>query len=234
MVTAILVGFHIIAASAGLCFGAATLYLRKGFRLHRTFGNLFFLSMLSMSTSAVYLAAVYDQPINIVVGALMFYLVATGWMTVKRVEGNTGLFEIGALVMVVVIAATALAFGLEVTNGLVIHHDAKGETPAENFYKWALIAVIFAIFDVKAILNGGVSGSQRISRHLWRMCFVMLIATLSFFLGQQQVFPEFLRGSYLLTGPVVVVATVTTFWLFRVQFFDWYKKVGSRVTRLTG
>ena len=161
MVTAILVGFHIIAASAGLCFGAVTLYFRKGFRLHRTFGNLFFLSMLSMSTSAVYLAAVYDQPINIVVGALMFYLVATGWMTVKRVEGNTGLFEIGALVMVLVIAAAALAFGLEVTNGLRIHHDAKGETPAENFYKWALIAVIFAIeSSSQAILDTSFSNSS--------------------------------------------------------------------------
>ena len=48
------------------------------------------------------------------------------------------------------------------------------------------------------LMRSGVLGPKRIRRHLWRMCFGLFIATGSFFLGQQQVFPAVLRGSPLL------------------------------------
>jgi len=40
----------------------------------------------------------------------------------------------------------------------------------------------------------GLPAKRRIARHLWLMCFGWFIATGSFFLGQQQVFPAWLRG----------------------------------------
>lgn len=58
---------------------------------------------------------------------------------------------------------------------------------------------------------------QRIARHLWRMCLAMLIATTSFFLGQQKVFPDSLRGSSVLFVPVLVVLAVMIFWMIRVR-----------------
>jgi hypothetical protein len=55
------------------------------------------------------------------------------------------------------------------------------------------------------------------------MCFGLFIATGSFFLGQQQVFPAFLRGSVLLTVLAVLPFPLMIYWLFRVRFSKAYK-----------
>jgi hypothetical protein len=65
-----------------------------------------------------------------------------------------------------------------------------------------------------------ILGSQRLVRHLWRMCFAMLIATGSFFTGQMQVFPTIIRKSNLLgipvlAIPVLLVLVTTLYWIGR-------------------
>jgi uncharacterized membrane protein len=57
MTTSPLVFFHIWAALIGISFGSAALFFRKGSRLHRMSGNVFFISMLTMSASAAYMEA---------------------------------------------------------------------------------------------------------------------------------------------------------------------------------
>ena len=46
-----------------------------------------------MATIAPYLAALIPQRNNAVSGVLVFYLVATAWMTVRRKEGSVAPFE---------------------------------------------------------------------------------------------------------------------------------------------
>jgi uncharacterized membrane protein len=55
------------------------------------------------------------------------------------------------------------------------------------------------------------------------MCFGLFIATGSFFLGQQQVFPAFLRGSIFLTGLALLPFPLMIYWLIRVRFKNAYK-----------
>jgi hypothetical protein len=64
---------------------------------------------------------------------------------------------------------------------------------------------------------GGLTGAPRLKRHLWRMCLALWIATSSFFLGQAQVFPKAIRGSGVLTIPVLTVLVVMFYWLWRVR-----------------
>jgi len=73
------------------------------------------------------------------------------------------------------------------------------------------------------LARGGISGRQRITRHLWRMCYGLFIATGSFFLGQQQVFPAFLRGSIFLTVLALLPFLLMIYWLFRVRFSKAYR-----------
>ena len=89
---------HISAGSLAILSGAAALSVRKGARLHRVFGTVFFLSILAMSVMGAYLAVLIPQRATAVVGLFTFYFVATAWMTVKRREGTTGAFEIAACV----------------------------------------------------------------------------------------------------------------------------------------
>ena len=56
------------------------------------------------------------------------------------------------------------------------------------------------------------------------MCYgLFIIATGSFFLGQQQVFPAFLRGSIFLTLPALLPVPLLIYWFFRVRFSKAYK-----------
>jgi hypothetical protein len=86
------------------------------------------------------------------------------------------------------------------------------------------VAALAAAGDLRLILRRGILGAQRITRHLWRMCFALFIAAGSFFLGQQQVFPASVRGSPFLFVPVLAILALMIFWLCRVRFTSIYKK----------
>ena len=55
------------------------------------------------------------------------------------------------------------------------------------------------------------------------MCYALFIATGSFLLGQQQVFPAFLRGSIFLTVPALLPLPLLIYWFLRVRFSKVYK-----------
>ena len=105
---------HIGSGSVAILSGAGALVFRKGGRLHRQLGTVFLAAMLVMAGVASLLAAVavamghQSQIGNVFGGAFAFYLVTTGWLTVRRDEGVVGRFEIGACLGVVVIAAVAV------------------------------------------------------------------------------------------------------------------------------
>ena len=62
--------------------------------------------------------------------------------------------------------------------------------------------------------QSGMGG--RVVRHLWRMCVSFFVATGSFFLGQQQVFPKAWRGSAVWFIPAFLPLIVMIYWLVRL------------------
>ena len=217
---------HVVAGTLGIVSGAAALSVRKGERRHRGFGTVFLLCMSSVSALAVYLA-LFVPPIfsgaappsaSVSVGLLTIYLVATAWMTVRRKDGRVGLFEKGAAAVAFGLAAALLIFGLRAAG----MPTAK---PVEYvpYFVFASFAAFAAALDLRVILRGGISGAQRISRHLWRMCFALFFATAFFFLGQQQVLPKFMRGSPVLVLLALAPLVLMIFWIFRVRFSNRFK-----------
>jgi hypothetical protein len=86
------------------------------------------------------------------------------------------------------------------------------------------VMLLAAAGDVRMLVRGGAFGAKRIVRHLWRMCFGLFIATGSFFLGQQQVFPVWLRKTNVLFVPALLPLVLLIFWVFRVWFSNAYRK----------
>ncbi len=214
--------FHIGGGSVGILSGTAAVTVAKGERLHRRFGTVFVLAMLVMASFAVGLAVfltqigVTQQKSNLAAGIFAAYLVATAWMTVKRPAGQIGTFE---RIAFAVILATAGLFG---TWGVMASLSPKGAFDgylAVFYYVFAGIAALLAALDFKVILNGGISGTARIARHLWRMCLAFFFAAGSFFIGQQKVMPAFLHGSPVLIALGVAPLAVMAFWLVRVRFW---------------
>ena len=96
---------HICAGILGLVSGAAAISFRKGSRRHGIAGNVFVISMMSMSTAAAYLALMKHQMNNVFGGVLAFYLVTTAWATARRRDGETGIFDWGALLFALAVGA---------------------------------------------------------------------------------------------------------------------------------
>ncbi len=218
---------HITAGSLGIVSGYAAVSVAKGERLHRVFGTVFVLSMLTVSALAVYLA-LFVPPTHsggsppsasVSVGILTFYLALTAWMTVRRKAGGAGLFEKGALIAVLGVAAALLIFGLRAASV-----PAAPPGSYVPYFVFASFAAFAAAADLKVVLRGGISGAPRIARHLWRMCFALFFAAAFFFLGQQGSLPRFMRGSPLLFIPALAPLVLMLFWLIRVRFTKWFER----------
>jgi hypothetical protein len=212
---------HIAGGSIALVAGAAAMALRKGSPRHALAGTIFFGSMLVMAGIGAIVAPFLESPrgdprwFDSLAGTFTLYMVATGWMTVRRRAGTTGRFEVVAFLFAAL--AAAFAASLAVTASRNPGATLGGYGPEGYGFVAALFALAAAL-DIKAILAGGVSGIPRIARHLWRMCVGLFIAAGSFFLGQQEVMPEFVRGSPLLVVPPFAVLALMIFWLLRLRF----------------
>jgi hypothetical protein len=134
------------------------------------------------------MALMKHQPGNVLGGALTFYLVATAWRIARRRDGETEGFDWGALLVVLAVVAVASTFGLEAARSQT---GLKYGVAAGPYFFLGSVALIAAVGDVRMLVRGGVSGAQRLARHLWRMCFGWFIASASIFLARPHLFPAF-------------------------------------------
>ena len=85
------------------------------------------------------------------------------------------------------------------------------------FVMFGTVGFLGTIGDVRVLRSGPLQGVSRLARHLWRMCFALFIAALSFFIGQSDEFLEALRIMPLLALPVLTVLATMFYWLWRVR-----------------
>jgi hypothetical protein len=206
---------HICGAIVGLLSGFMAMALRKGSGLHGAAGNVFFVSMLSMSAAGAYMAAfIKPNNGNIMGGVLTFYLVATGWGAGRRRDRKVGIFDVSALLIALAIGTAGVTWGFEAA---ISRSGLKDGYPPFLYFIFGSIALLFAASDVRMIVRGGVSGAQRIARHLWRMSLALLFALLSFYPTRAHLFPRWLNETNLLYVPHVLLIGAMFFWLVRVS-----------------
>ncbi len=213
---------HVAGGSVGIVSGFVALLSRKGGRVHRVAGTVFFVSMLVMATigaGASPFLPVPEMP-NVFAGILVIYLVTTSLAAVRRKDGGIGRFEKGGLAVALGVVAAGVVYILMARNSPT---GTIGKTPPQAFFVFAIVGAIAAAGDLKVILRGGISGAARIARHLWRMCIALTIASGSFFLGQQKVMPVWMQGSPWLFVPVFAPLLLMVFWLIRVRLGNRFK-----------
>lgn len=211
---------HVGAGILAMLAGALAISFRKGSHRHRSAGTVFVICMLSVSAAGAWLAFRKSEADNVLGGIFSFYLVATAWVTARRretlVRGLDWITSLAALT----VAVLWLVWGIEVMRGQMA---VKGQSSAGGYFFFGILALLCAAGDVR-VLRSGIFGRQRLARHLWRMCFGWFIATISFFLGQQQVFPVWLRGSKFLVVMAFLPLMFLAFWLARVRFTGAYRE----------
>ncbi|HYJ30581.1 MAG TPA: hypothetical protein VEW25_09605 [Allosphingosinicella sp.] len=201
---------HIAGGAVALLAGALAAGARKGGRLHAGAGIWFAVAMLVLGASASVLAQARGNAGLGLGGMLTCYFVATSWVTARRRDGATGKFEIAAGALAL-LAAAAIAWA---------GWTGEATTPAGAgpVYLFAAMCLLAGIGDLRAALRRTLRPAQRLSRHLWRMCFAFFIATGSFFLGQQDVMPAAVRGSPILFVLAFAPFALMLFWLVRLRF----------------
>src|SRR3984885_14555355 len=219
---------HILSGTVGMLSGFVAVFLRKGSRRHALAGSVFVVSMLCLSASGTYLATVKHQPGNILGGSLTFYLVATAWMTARRRDGAPGIFDWTALLVVLGVAAAEWTFGVEAAMSPT---GMKYDYPPWPYFIFGSVAALAFAGDVRMLVRGGVSGTKRLARHLWRMCFALFIAAASIFLARQQVFPDVLRRTGVLVFLSFLPILLMIFWFLRIRFAHAYKQKGMAGSR---
>ena len=232
---------HISGGSVGLLSGAAALLVRKGGRLHRLAGKVFAGSMLTMAALGAIAAPLFMLALsagispagvpptfpewaNTFMGIFTLYLVCTGWAGINLKDGALRRFEIGAFLV------AACAAGISSMIGVHIARSATGMIDGLHYlvaYAFGVVFGLAAIADLTVVLRGGVFGKQRIARHLWRMSTAMLIAVVSFLVGQAHIFPAAVRASGVLYLPELSVLGLMIFWMLRVAFSSQFKRTAT-------
>ncbi|WP_339745142.1 hypothetical protein [uncultured Maricaulis sp.] len=207
-----------ITGTVTVLAGTLALLSSKGLLLHRFAGNLFLGCMVALSLSGLYLSFTRMIVFTGFLAMFALYLVTTGWVAAKRKDGASGLFEKIAMGGIIACALGCAVSGFFTPPSLAAPEDVP---PPVAYYVLAVLALAFGILDFSVVRRGGVSGKHRIARHLWRMCFSMFIAVTIFFLGNNNILPEFFRQPALLVAPILSVVIISIFWLLRVLFTRW-------------
>ena len=228
-----ILAIHICAGTLGMLSGTGAMCFRKGSPRHVLAGRIFVASMLTMAVGAVYLAIVRHQSSNIGGGILTFYLIGTAWLTARRRGGETSRSD--WLVMLIPLTLGILTW----MNGFkVVRSGASSQNgvPVGMMFFMGSVMLLAALGDVRMLVRGGVQGTQRLARHLWRMCFGLFIAAGSFFLGPSnrplrllsaaglgQHLPRALFSNGLYLVLTILPLFLLIFWLVRVRFTSAYK-----------
>jgi hypothetical protein len=203
---------HILAGSIALLSGAAALYFRKGSIRHVQAGTVFTVAILAMAGTGALMAAMTWEAETAVVAVLAMYLVATSWVTARHRDGRAGRFELYALAIPVGCFVALLALGFDAVR------NPREEVPPIGLFVFAALAALPAALDISFLLRRRLTGPQRIGRHLWRMCAALLLSVFSFFQGQVDVFPDVVRGSFILSLPTLGTLVLMLYWVLRIRF----------------
>jgi len=203
---------HITAGLIGIASAYVALYALKGADLHRKSGMVFVYSMLAMAASAAVMAWLNTERINTSMGILTLYMVMTGLLTVRRGALDSRRTNVAFMLMAVAVGGYLYSLGFEAAAS---PRGTIDGLPAAGAFVFGSVALLAALGDMRLIRAGSIVGRPRITRHLWRMCFAGFVASGSFFFGQPQVFPEWLRGS----PPLIVLGLLPLlamfYWLAR-------------------
>lgn len=210
---------HIGGGTVGLLSGVVALAAAKGGRIHRAAGNVFFVSMLVMAGIGGAVSPFLNDRISTVAGFMTFYLIATAWITARRRQGVSPFEILGLAIAASGVVSTFVLIWLarQTPDGTL------DGAPPQAFYIFALVSTVALLGDLKLVLRRGIAGAQRIARHVWRMCFGLFVASGSLFLGQQQVFPEWLQATPLLYIAGLAPLPFLIFWMFRVRLSKRYR-----------
>ena len=171
--------------------------------------------MLTLGLSAAGIGAYENSPGQIFAGLVAVYLVFTAMTTVRTLPG-IGQRADSALMLLAFVCAGVMLYGATI-EWLDPTVQVVGRPRVVPPLIGGSVILLTALGDWRALRAGGLRGSRRLARHLWRMCLGLFIATGSFFLGQMKFIPEPVRVVPLLFVLAFAPIPFLIYWMWRVR-----------------
>ena len=219
----VLLWLHIGGGAAGIAAGAVALASRKGGVIHRSAGKMFFGVMLLCYVVATGVAPFLhvEQRTNTIAGLMALYLLLSGWAASQRTDIKAGRQQAAGLVVALGIAGAGALFMQMGANSPTGTVDGA---PPQAFVLFMMIGLVAAAGEINVLVRRTISGPARLARHLWRMCASLFIASGSFFLGQTQLLPEWVRNSMLNVMLAFAPLVAMLVYLVVVRLPGWRKR----------
>ena len=213
---------HAPAGTVGLVAATVALLASKGGGVHRKAGTYFTISMLIMLISGFIAAIFKESTDDMFLSAVVIYTVFTAWLTVHHKKNETGILEYVALGWIVAVAIAVL-----------LTTTIWREIETSNSYFYLLSFAIFcAMGDVRNLHQAGLSGIQRVIRHVWRVGFSLLWAVLALtdkivkILGSDVKELPKEQLIYIIAFPAILILMIIVYWIMYILFFSRKKFAG--------
>lgn len=207
--------FHVLAGTIALAAGSVAIVARKGSAWHRRSGIVFVYAMIAMGLTGVGIS-VYEGNTTVLAGAITAYLVFTAWTAIRPLAEGGRRVDIALMLLAWLFAIGTWMEAIETLGMPGMHRDG---VPAGMQFFFAIVLTFAAIGDLRLIRDGGITGTRRLARHLWRMSFGLWIATGSFIAQfvRMTFVPDWMRSIpvilVLAAGPLVLLV----YWMWRVR-----------------
>ena len=205
---------HFGAGLLGLVSGFFALLAAKGGTLHRRSGIVFVYAMITMGVLATGIALYERKWSTVLGGPFTAYLVFTGMAAVRPITPAHRGVSVGLMVLAVAMGVTQIGMGIQAVSS---PHGTLDGVPAGMYFFLGLTVLVAAVGDWRVIRRGALTGSRRLARHLWRMCFGLFIASGSFFFGQMRFLPKPVRIPALVAIPALAPLVLLLYWMWRVR-----------------
>lgn len=206
---------HFAAGLVSITTGTIALSVTKGGQLHRQSGLVFTWAMVVLGLTAAGIGIYANRPGQVFGGLLAAYFVFSAMTTVKPSPG-IGQRSNVALMVGAFTCGVAMLYG-GMTEWLDPTVTVVGRPRVVPPLVAGTVILLAALGDLRAIQAGGLRGSRRLARHLWRMCFGLFIATGSFFLGQMSFIPGPVRMVPLLLVLAFAPILLLFYWMWLVR-----------------
>lgn len=228
----VLMAFHGLIGTGIIATGLAALLSRKGGRWHRMAGKLFAVQFCLMGlviAASVMAGTGLVSPLGLIYTALIIYLVLTAWATVRTPPATLTRWNHVAPPVAIAIACIALLCGWLAQTGRLQLAD---DIPVEAFFAFAALAVLSASGDIAIVRLGGIAGTGRLIRHVWRMGLALYFSVSTLFTGPGSViFPDAIRGAWPLMIPEFSVVALTIAFIVRLIWAERKVRLPARDRR---
>ena len=198
---------HFPTGTVAILAAFAAFYYPKGSSKHKKAGQVFTIAMLIMLISGGIAGALKGSVEDMFLAALVSYTVFTAWLTVRQHQPVIGILEYLALVYIVIFGLAALSINPE--------WDKVREPGVFTFD--AIMALIFAVGDIRNIQLKGMKRTYQLARHIWRISFSLVWAALAFSDKIIKMLDSTIdQMPYVVAVPALLVLCIMFYWQFRV------------------